>query len=356
MKRKYLIWTFLSLLLLVIGACNGVAKDESINSEVKNKSSKEKITLKFAVSTPESHTMHTETFLPIMEKITELTEGQVVFEYFPAEQLGKAADLYELTSDGVTDIGVYYASYIPDNMPITSGLLAIPGIYSTAYEGSMTYHALSKQSPVLETDFLNHGVRPLFLLAPPPSEIFTTKKEVKIPEDLKGMTVRVTGDILNIAVEKLEATPVNIALPELYEGLERGVFNSINQNPASINDYGLGELIEYGTEGLSFGGVSAGLVINEKVFQGLPENVQQAIVQVGDEVTESTAKYYDENVKVILQKFKDDGVNIHQLSEEEKTKWQEFYTELEDDWVKEKNNPELEETIEVFKEEIIKYH
>ena len=61
-------------------------------------------------------------------------------------------------------------------------------------------------------------------------------------------------------------------------------------NSASTKDYGLGELINYGTRRLNFGGGTVpGLVINEKVFQSLPENVQEALVQVGDEFTESNA-------------------------------------------------------------------
>ena len=46
-------------------------------------------------------------------------------------------------------------------MPLANGLLTMPGMYSTSYEGSMAFHELSKQSPILETDFLNNGVRPL---------------------------------------------------------------------------------------------------------------------------------------------------------------------------------------------------
>lgn len=252
----------------------------------------------------------------------------------------------------MADIGIYYASYYPSKMPITDGLLGLPGIYSTAYEGSTTYHELSKQSPILESDYLSNGVRPLFILAPPPSEIWTLGKEIKVPEDLKNTKIRVTGDMLNKAVTSLGASPVNITLPELYEGLERGVFDSINQNAVSIRDYGLGELIKYGTDGIAFGGVSAGFVINEKVFQGLPEHVQKILVEVGDEITASTAKHYDEDSRQVIQKFEEDGVSIYELTEADKEKWRAFYNELEKEWVAAQENPELEAAIEAFREKV----
>src|ERR1700753_1348824 len=36
-----------------------------------------------------------------MQRVTDLTKGAVTFEYFPAEQLGKAKDLLTLTRSGV---------------------------------------------------------------------------------------------------------------------------------------------------------------------------------------------------------------------------------------------------------------
>ena len=103
------------------------------------------------------------------------------------------------------------------------------------------------------------------------------KNEIKVPEDLKKMQVRVSGELANKAIAKLGASPVNITLAEMYEGLERNVFDVINLNTPSMNDYGMGELTKFGTSGVQFGGSLTGLIINEKVFQGLPKNVQEIL-------------------------------------------------------------------------------
>jgi len=92
------------------------------------------------------------------------------------------------------------------------------------------------------------------------------------------MKVRVSEELTNKAIVALDASPVNITLPELYEGLERDVYDSINLNAVSMSDYGLGELIKYGTSGARFGGVAVGLIINEKVFQDLPKDIQNILV------------------------------------------------------------------------------
>ena len=137
MKKKSVLALLFAVLLIAVTAC-GTTKENPIDTgSAKAEDSKEKITLKFAVSQPDTHTLSKETYVPYMERVTELTDGQVEFEFYPAEQLGKVDDLLDLTGTGVTDIGVYFPPYYSSKMPITSALMGVPGLFSTVYEGSM---------------------------------------------------------------------------------------------------------------------------------------------------------------------------------------------------------------------------
>lgn len=351
MRKGSLFGLLIALLLIVVSACSGTEAEE----DNKEGDSKKKITLKLAVSQPTTHTLNTEAYQPFMERVTELTDGQVEFDYYPAEQLGKVSDIFDLTSTGVTDIGLYMSPYYPSKMPITNGVLTMPGAYETSYQGTMAYHELTKESPILERDFLDHGVRPLLNLAVPVYEYWTRGKELKVPEDFKGMKVRVSGDLATQAMSDLGASPINITVAEMYEALERGVIDSVGLYAASMRDYGMGELVTYGTSGIAFGGTGIGLVINENVFQGLPENVQKALVQAGDEVSESKAKFYDEYNESTNEEFREAGIEVYELSEDEKAQWQAFYDEVGGKWLKEQNTPDLEATIDEFKEGVKKY-
>ncbi|MFJ7735544.1 TRAP transporter substrate-binding protein DctP [Lysinibacillus sp. NPDC097287] len=348
MKKKFILSVLFGLLLLVIAACGSTKAGES-------EKSKETITLKLAIYQPTTHPFVTETIMPFMEKVTEETDGQVQFDFYPAEQLGKAADLLDLTSNGVADISVYLATYHPTQMPVGNPLLGIPGLYLKAYEGSMAYHELNKTSPVLESDFLSNGVRPIISFALPASEIFTNGKEIKVPMDLKGLKVRVSQEIQNDVVAALNATPMNLTVSDIYEGFERNVYDTIVANPSSIGDYGLDELAKYGTIGAHFGGLGTGLIINEKVYQYLPVNVQEILTRVGDELTASNAKFYDERTENIIQGYEENGIKMHELSADEAAQWQKFYDEVEKNWLKEKANPDLKEAIETFRKEVEKY-
>src|SRR3546814_16871736 len=52
-----------------------------------------------------------------MDQVTKLTDGKITFEYYPAGQLGKAADLLTRTTSGTADIGMISPAYIPDQLP-----------------------------------------------------------------------------------------------------------------------------------------------------------------------------------------------------------------------------------------------
>ncbi len=64
----------------------------------------EKITLRLAESLPAGHVIHELVAKPFMELVTKATNGQVTFQHYPAEQLGKAKDMAQLTVAGVADV------------------------------------------------------------------------------------------------------------------------------------------------------------------------------------------------------------------------------------------------------------
>ena len=147
MKKNYLLVLMFAYLLIILSSCSDANAGETGNGIAKGEEQKKTIKLKLAVSQPVTHKLNVETFVPFMEKVTELTDGQVEFDFYPAEQLGKVGDILDLTSDGVIDLGLYMSPYYPSTMSITNGLLTDAGIiFGTAYEGTMAYHELSKKA------------------------------------------------------------------------------------------------------------------------------------------------------------------------------------------------------------------
>src|SRR5436190_22020196 len=99
--------------------------------------------LRVADSFPAGHYIPETSAKPFMAEVTKATTGAVTFEYFPAEQLGKAKDLLSLTISGVADIGYIAPSYISDKLPL-SAVAELPGQFPTSCAGTEAYWKLAR--------------------------------------------------------------------------------------------------------------------------------------------------------------------------------------------------------------------
>lgn len=352
---KKLMFSILIILLTVAAGCSsgsGSGASQS-GSPSANSSTEEKVVLKIgSVSSPES-TIGKLVYDPFMKRVTELTNGKVEFEYYPSEQLGKATDMLSLTANGVMDIGYFVNSYFPSEMPIGSQVTGMPGLIASSYEGSMALKEISRKSPMLETDFLNHGVRPVIYITAPPTKIFTTSVEFRSPADLKGVQLRSSGGVLSELLNYAGAVPVQIAGSEAYNALERGVVNGVASSAASADLYGLGELVKFGATNLSIGVNGLGLMINEKTFQKLSKEIQDAIMQASDEVTESASKGYDEEEVGLLAKWQE-NVNLYELSETDAQEWEKLFDEFNTTWISKQNDVDFQTAVDLLKAEVEK--
>src|SRR5690554_4830409 len=75
---------------------------------------------------------------PWVESIREASEGRIEITIFPAQQLGAAADHYDMARDGVVDIAFINPGYQPGRFPIIAAG-EIPFTISNANAGSRAF-------------------------------------------------------------------------------------------------------------------------------------------------------------------------------------------------------------------------
>lgn len=349
-KFKHSIF-FVSLLVVVLlVGCNANNKDGG-NKETTDNQSEEKIVLKLATHTPSESSPAKHAIEPFMDRVTELTDGRVEFDYYPGEQLGKGPDALNMASGGITDIAYFTPNFMPSEMPIGSSLVNMPGLIDDPIKGSKAFLEVALQEPMLEIDFLRHGVRPLSMFVTPTSDIFTDEKEIKVPEDLKGFKIRTSGGVFTEALDFVGSTPTQIPSNDFYNAFSSGVVNGVLVFATGLADYGWDELVKYGTRGLNFGATPLGFMINENVFQGLPEDVQDALLQAGEEVSQSYSEYNMQKNDEIFEKLIDSGnVKIYDLSDSELEEWNVIYEEFKQNYIEQKNDDSFTEVIKLFEE------
>ncbi|MDR7076138.1 TRAP-type C4-dicarboxylate transport system substrate-binding protein [Neobacillus niacini] len=346
-KKYSILIGCLMVLLLIAAGCSSSAEDAGSEAD--------SITLKLATWEP-ANSMHVKEFLePFMEEVTSLTDGRVQFKFYPAEQLGSAADSLSNVAKGVVDISHFTPNYTPSEMPIGSSMMGIPGLYETTIQGTTAYSKIAQQSPVLETEFLKNGVRPIAMDIPPFYDIVTTGKEIKVPEDLKGLKIRTSGGVFSEVMNNLGATPVSISITESYTALNMGVVDGMHTSYTTMQKFGLLDLPKYAVKGVNIGAPVQGLIINEKVYQNLPQDIQEVIMQVGETMGKSFTEYQtDLNTKVFEDLAESGDVTTYELSESEKEQWQKFYAEFKQHWIKKQDGEYFNKALEMFEEELEK--
>lgn len=277
-------------------------------------------TLRVADSFPVGHYIAENLTKVWMDRVVELTDGEIDFEYYPAEQMGKSKDLMSLAQTGVIDIGYAGVSYLADKLPL-SGVGELPEAFTAACDGTNAFWSIAKPGGVLDAaELAPQGVRMLFVMVLPPYQVMTASKEITGADSFRGMKLRATGGTKEIAVQLLGATPIAIPAPETREALSRGTIDGVLFPHSSALPYGLAPELSWGTQDINFGSFVASYVISEERWQQLSPEVQKAMTDAAEEAIPSACAVAEDLDMEDKQKIADEGVTFVSLPEDDKAK------------------------------------
>jgi TRAP-type C4-dicarboxylate transport system substrate-binding protein len=259
-----------------------------------------------SASTPEYTIKH------FMEAVTTATNGAVRFEYYPAEQLGKAKDLLSLTEQGVTDIGMVAPAYVSDKMPL-SAVAELPGSFTTSCQGAEAYWKLANGGMVGTRELHGNGIRPLFVFMLPPYQILTRTKFTSLA-DLKGLKLRSAGGAMDLTIRQLESVPIRMGGADVYPALSRGTIDGVVFPLSPILEFKLQDYLKYGTIGENFGGFAVTYSISEKRWESLPKEVQQAMTAAGEETTRYACAMLDRDNGPAIELLRKAGLQMAEMS------------------------------------------
>lgn len=312
---------FGSLAGLMLGLSTGVATAQDV-------------TLRVADSLPVGHYIAESLLLPFLAEVEQTSGGKIGFDYFPAQQLGKAKDMLSLTQTGVTDIGYIGASYLADKLPL-SAVAQLPGSFSSACEGTMAYWTLAKPGGVLDQEeYAPEGVRALMVLALAPYQLFSAK-EISDLDSFKGQKMRTSGGSQSLAMSNLGGVPVQMSAPETREALSRGTLDAIVFPHSSVPPYDLTPHLKTATEGLNLGSFVLAYMISQDKFDSLPADLQQALTEAGENATRSACEIVDARDSSDKQAIADGGVSFVKLPEADMVEIQTILAGVGDEWAAE---------------------
>jgi tripartite ATP-independent transporter DctP family solute receptor len=183
--------------------------------------------LKWAHGYEVAEPYHTEA-LWAADEIKKRTNGKYAIQVYPASQLGNENQINEALGLGTVDMiytGVAFAGSIHKSIAITNAPFVLRDFdHFTAYRNSPLFRQIAKGYE----DKTRHKIITLTYYG---QRHVTANKEIKKPEDMKGMKLRVPPAPLFLMFTKsvgANATP--IAFAEVYLALQQGTVDG-QENP-----------------------------------------------------------------------------------------------------------------------------
>ncbi len=213
---------------LSLAAASALAQDKAVE-------------LKLAHWVPANHLLASTGFIPWGQSVEKASGGSIKVVIYPAQQLGKAPDHYDMARDGIATLAYINPGYQPGRFPIIAAgelpfLVDKPGPASQALDAWYRQYAEREMKDVKVC--LTH------------LHVGTLHSKVAItdPAQIKGMKIRPANGTVGQMVHALGGTAVQVSAPEARDALDKGVADAITFPWNSIISFGIDKATKFHTD------------------------------------------------------------------------------------------------------------
>jgi TRAP-type C4-dicarboxylate transport system substrate-binding protein len=262
------------------------------------------------------HPMNAAVFTPFADKLAELSGGKMTVKQFPGGALNSVPPKqYAILLDGVADIVFTLPGYTGDVFPMTN-VVTLPDVCVSSADCTK---ALLRARSIIEKEY-NAKLLAVWSNAPP--ILITKDKPVRNLEDLKGMKVRVTSKQDVPFVEALGASAVAQPVNVINQNQANGVIDAIAIGPSAIRSFKLYEPANYITTWFPGSGSAFVLLMNKELWDSLSAEEKGWVDAASeDSLSMSGGIFFDKAAAGGLKIAQKAGVEMIELSEEEKARW-----------------------------------
>jgi TRAP-type C4-dicarboxylate transport system substrate-binding protein len=203
--------------------------------------------------------------------VEKASGGTIHYQVFPAQQLGKAKDHYDMARDGIADLTYVNPGYTPGVFPIIAAG-ELPFLMSDATGGSEGLDAWYRKYAEKEMK----DVKFCLAFIHSPSAFHSRTKKIVVPEDVKGMKVRPADATMADFVTLLGGTNVQTSAPEVRDTIERGVADAVTFPWGSLVLFGIDKVTKYHMEAPLYVTTFV-LVMNKDVYNKMSDRQKKAV-------------------------------------------------------------------------------
>jgi TRAP-type transport system periplasmic protein len=265
---------------------------------------------------PKTHSLTVGFQKGFVDKAVELSKGRLVFDHKGGPETIPFPDTGKAIQNKVVDMGINSVGNFEQLAPGMGGAIlreisldeerkpggAYDYMVGLCKVGNLRY--LGMTLPCSDLSFFG---------------IFSRKK-IEKPEDFKGYRMGTTTST-NIAAVAWGAAAVNLSSPsDYYTSMERGTVDGVCSTTAEqIVASGTFQVTKFAPRPGIFDG-SMAVLMNLNVWNSLPADLQQVIIQAMVHCEKFNAALHEEVIEKAYKKMTDSGVQVYQFSPE-MAKW-----------------------------------
>jgi TRAP-type C4-dicarboxylate transport system substrate-binding protein len=282
----------ISVTLIVSGLAFGIG--------AKTAEAAETINLKFGGLWPPAHPMSVASEL-WMKKIEKDTQGRVKIQPFWAGALYKPKDSALELGKCVAQVGDFSGAYASTGFDFEKSMRMVFWGVNDRKLARKVYNEVNGKFPQLEKEFTDAGIKVMAYASIPPYQLLLAKKPIKKADDLKGMTLKVTGDFGKVA-SAFGAEGIVMPMGESYTALQKGTIDGVFAPYETMKSFRFAEVVKYAVQ-LDIASAPAGhWGYCLKSWDQLPKDIQK--------VFEDNIEWYGLKVEELVFAGEDKGIEL----------------------------------------------
>jgi TRAP-type C4-dicarboxylate transport system substrate-binding protein len=326
MNRNKRVKTILMLMLamiLVTGCGQSQSTEEASSDSGKGNEAaagQEELTIRVAHNLPEEHPVgvYFNVFVEEIEKNTAETSIKIVPQLFANGVLYNDTQLPDALSTGGLEIGAINPTMVDSSQAPLLKVWDLPFLFES-WEASWAAKD-GEFGQIIGEQLSNLNSTLLGFAAYGTVELYGNEP-IQVPEDIKGKKMRALGQAAAVWLQEVGASPVTISSQELYQAMSQGVVDGYMTGPSSVIERSLFEVTSYGTSNLTILHTDFPVIANTDWWNGLPEDVQQAILAASETATQASRDKLLELEEQYIQELTDGGIELISVSDEDKQRW-----------------------------------
>jgi TRAP-type transport system periplasmic protein len=261
----------------------------------------EKIEWKMATTSPQGHYMSQRYVVPFVNKVRDDSGGRLDIKIFYIGQLPyDGADYLKVVKERNLDAALTGLREVEGDVPCT-GIFNLPFFFNNVEQVQAAAKALR---PIFNREFGKYNAKLMYFAEAQTIQLLNKKVRLQTEDQFKGLKLRVLGPEPADALKALGASPVSVALAEMYTSLQRGVIDGALTNEGSALGAKLFEVCKYYTI-LNFHEFMTFTFVNVNSFNALPQDLQKIVM-------DAAAWNEQNNFNAIRKETEDDRVTLKQ--------------------------------------------